>query len=239
LKKLINLFIILFMMTACSNANTDMNEIAEISEASGISYCKNTDTLVVATDEGSFYELTTDGDIIFEHYLGDYDLEGVVCKKKKFIFAVEDGALLKVNRETLKTKLLEIEGIWDQEFKFTKKHGIEGISKRGKFYFLSIQAKKKKDAYIVVVKMKKNYAKIVKVIHHKIIDSSGLQWHNNKLYILSDKKNKLYVYNLKQRKITKKIKLPEFAQEGITFDEEENVYFADDDGHIFKYGDFL
>jgi len=235
--KLTNLLIILFVLTACSSANS--NEIADIPEASGISYCKNTDTLVVASDEGSFYELTTDGEIISEHELGDYDLEGVVCKRNKFIFAVEGGALLRVNRETLKTKLVKIKGIKNQKFKFSDKHGIEGISKRGKLYYLSIQAKKKKDAYIVVVKMKKNYAKIVRIIHHKIIDSSGLQWYHHRLYIVSDKKDKLFVYNLKQRKIMKRIKLPKFAQEGITFDDDGNAYFADDDGHVLKYGDFL
>ena len=236
MKKLTKL-LILFMLTACSDA--DSNVIAEIPEASGISYCKNTDTLVVASDEGSFYELTTSGEIISEHKLGDYDLEGVVCKKNKFIFAVEGGSLLRVNRETLESKEVKIKGIKDQEFKFTNKHGIEGISKKGKFYYLSIQAKKKKDAYIVVVKMRKNYALIVKTIHHKIIDSSGLQWHNNKLYIVSDKKDKLYVYNLKQRKIMKRIKLPKFAQEGITFDDAGHAYFADDNGYVLKYGDFL
>jgi len=38
-----------------------------------------------------------------------------------------------------------------------------------------------------------------------------------------------------QNKIKKKITLPEFAQEGITFDNKANIYFADDDGAVMKY----
>jgi len=207
--------------------------IASIPEASGISYCEESDTLVVANDEGSFYELSTTGEILTEHKLGNYDLEGIVCEKEKFIFAIEGGALLEVNRKTLKSKVLKLKGTG---YKLTKKHGIEGITKIGDLYYLSIQEKKrKKDANLLVVKMGVNYAKVIQVINHKIIDSSGMQYHNKKLYILSDKKEKLYIYDLKREKILKKIKLPKFAQEGITFDKKGFVYFADDDGFVLKY----
>jgi len=207
--------------------------IASIPEASGISYCKESQTLVVANDEGSFYELSTTGEILTEHKLGNYDLEGVVCEKEQFVFAIEGGALLQVNRKTLKGKVLKLKG---SGYKLTKKHGIEGITKIGDFYYLSIQEKKrKKDANLLVVKLGRNYAKVINVINHKIIDSSGMQYHDKKLYILSDKKEKLYIYDLKREKILKKIKLPKFAQEGITFDKKGFVYFADDDGFILKY----
>ena len=76
---------------------------------------------------------------------------------------------------------------------------------------------------------------MVKTIKHNIADSAGMQYHNKKLYIVSDKKDKLYIYNLKKRKVKKKIKLPKFAQEGITFDNKQNIYFADDDGAVMKY----
>jgi len=62
-----------------------------------------------------------------------------------------------------------------------------------------------------------------------------MQYHDKKLYIISDKKDKLYIYNLKTNKILKKIKLPKFAQEGITFDKKGFVYFSDDDGFVLKY----
>ena len=100
---------------------------------------------------------------------------------------------------------------------------------------MSVQAKKKKDAKILVVKAGNNYAKIIDIIEHGIVDAAGLYYRDGKLYIVSDKKDKLYIYSLKQNKITKKFKLDKFAQEGITFDEDDNVYFADDDGTVKKY----
>ena len=81
-------------------------EIAKIPEASGIDYCKDSDTLIVANDEGWYYEITTDGEILSQNRVKKYDLEGVVCKKRSFMFAVEDRGLLKVNRETKEIKLI-------------------------------------------------------------------------------------------------------------------------------------
>jgi len=207
-------------------------KIASIPEASGISYCQNSKTLMVANDEGSFYELTPKGEILSRHKLGEYDLEGVVCQEKEIIFAIEGGAILRVNRKTLQSKYLKIQG---RDVHFSKKSGIEGITKIGDLYYLSIQAKKKKDAKILVVKLGNNYAKIIEIIEHRIIDSAGMEYHNGKLYIVSDKKDKLYIYDLKKRKIEKKFNLPKFAQEGVTFDTEGNIFFADDDGGVFRY----
>jgi len=223
----LTLLLSILSLNACAD-----NKIASIPEASGISYCKNSNSLIVANDEGSFYELTLDGAIIAQHKLGKYDLEGVVCEKYHLIFAVEDGALLKVNRETLKVKEFKIEGAG---FKFSKKSGIEGITKIDDLYCLSIQAKKAKKSKLLFVKLKKRSAKVVKSITHGIIDSAGMQYHKKKLYIVSDKKDKLYIYNLKKREIEKKIKLSKFAQEGITFDNNNHLYFADDDGAVMKY----
>jgi nitrite reductase/ring-hydroxylating ferredoxin subunit len=211
------------LFTACNAKSNNSHKIASIPEASGISYCHNSNTLMVANDEGSFYEITPNGAIISEHKLGKYDLEGVVCEDKKIIFAVEDGALLEVDRKTLKTKFLKIKG---QNFKFSKKSGIEGITKIKNLYYVSIQAKKEKDSIILVLKVGNNHAKVIKTIEHGIIDSAGMQYHDKKLYIVSDKKDKLYVYNLKKEKIKRKIKLPKFAQEGIAFGRNKDIYFA-------------
>ena len=225
--------LLILSVTACNGeSNPNPNKIASISEASGISYCDNTNTLMVANDEGSFYEITPDGDIISKYKLGKYDLEGVVCEDKKLIFAVEDGALLQVNRKTLKTKLLKIKG---QNFKFSKNAGIEGIVKIKNKYYLSIQSNKKKGSNLLVVKVGANYAKIIKIINHKIKDSAGLEYKDKKLYIVSDSKDKLYIYDLKTETIKKKIKLPKFAQEGVAFGKENDIFFADDDGAVMKY----
>lgn len=222
----------LLTFTACSNESQASNVIAKIPEASGISYCEDSKTLVVANDEGSFYELSRTGEILSEHKLGKHDLEGVVCEEDQFVFAIEKGALLLVDRKTLKSKKLKLKG---KNFELSKQAGIEGITKVKDFYYLSVQAKNKKDSKLLVVKAGANYAKVVDIIEHGIVDSAGLQFLDKKLYIVSDKKDKLYIYDLKREKILKKIKLDKFAQEGITFDNDGFVYFADDEGAVLKY----
>jgi uncharacterized protein YjiK len=187
---------------------------------------------MVANDEGSFYEITPSGKIISTYKLGDYDLEGVVCEEEKLVFAIEGEGLLEVNRKNMKKKLLKLKG---KEIKLSKKSGIEGLVKIDEHYYLSIQAKKKEDAQLLKVSTTPNYAKVLKVINHGIVDSAGLAFKKKKLYIVSDKKDKLYVYDLKREKIKKKIKLPKFAQEGIAFGKNNDVFFADDDGAVMKY----
>ncbi len=220
-----------FITLACSSEVN--HKITSIPEASGVSYCQNTNTLMVANDEGSFYEITPNGETIFRKKLGDYDLEGVVCNEKSIIFAVEDGYLLRVNRKSFKVKKIKIKG---SNIKFSKKSGIEGIARVGNDYYLSIQSKKDKSkAKLIVVKVGTNYAKVKKIINHGILDSAGMEYYKGKLYIVSDKKDKLYIYNIKNGKVKRKIKLDKFAQEGITFDNSGNIYFADDNGAVFKY----
>ncbi|HHD81784.1 MAG TPA: hypothetical protein ENK94_01160 [Campylobacterales bacterium] len=230
LTKLLPIIFISFL--GCSHSEANSHVIAKVPEASGISFCEDSNSLMVANDEGSFYELSPKGDILAEHRLGKYDLEGVVCEKENIVFAEETGSLLIVNRKTLKVKELKLKG---KSFKLSKKAGIEGIAKKGDLYYLSIQAKTKEDSKILVAKAGANHAKVVDVIEHGIIDSAGLQFRGKTLYIVSDKKDKLYLYNLKKGKIKKKIKLDKFAQEGITFDNQNNIYFADDDGAVRKY----
>ena len=53
--------------------------------------------------------------------------------------------------------------------------------------------------------------------------------------MLSDRKDLLIKYDLKNNKTVKKIKLPKSSQEGICFDDKNNIFIADDDGQILKY----
>jgi uncharacterized protein YjiK len=233
IQKLLYSSLFLLATTACNaDLDTHPNLIASIPEASGISYCSNSNTLIVANDEGSFYEITPKGEVLSQHKLGNYDLEGVVCEKKRIVFAVEGEGLLEVKRKNMEKKLLKLKG---KKIKLSKKSGIEGLVKVGKYYYLSIQAKKKKDAKLLKVATTPEYTKVLKVIEHGIIDSAGLEYKDKKLYIVSDKKDTLYVYNLKREKVLKKIKLPKFAQEGIAFGKNDDIFFADDNGAVMKY----
>jgi len=234
LKPTLSLLTILTLSSCNAESSLSKHKIASIPEASGISYCQNSNTLVVADDEGVSYEITPNGAILSEHKLGKYDLEGVVCEENNFIFAVETGSILVVSRANFEVKEVKLKG--SKLPKLSKKAGLEGIAKIGSTYYLTVQTKKQKSkAQFIVVKLGDKYAKVKEVVDHGIIDSAGMEYMDKKLYIVSDKKDKLYIYDLKKDKIIKKVKLPKFAQEGITFDKQGNVFLADDDGAVLKY----
>ena len=220
-----NIIFLLISILFLSCTNKTDKKIADIPEASGISFCRDTDTLVVANDEGYMYEISTKGKILKKHYLGKYDLEGVVCDKNRYIFADEKGGLLYVDRKSLKKTYRSL------RLKLPKNAGIEGIEKINNKLYLAIQAKKKSKSKILVVTPQ---AKIIKSIKTHITDMSGLSYYKNRFYIISDHHDKIYLYDLKKEKILKKYKVKKSAQEGITFDEKGSLYIADDNGKVFK-----
>lgn len=232
IKRFIPLTLLLLLCVSCSNNTKPSAHLVDIPEASGIDYCHNSESLVVANDEGSYYEISKEGKINNHVFLGDYDLEGVVCHDAHFVFAVEEGYLLRVNRKSQqKTRI----GLGYHEAKITKKRGIEGLAYHEGLYYISIQNKTDKLSKILVAKIEKDNAKVTHTIEHIIKDAAGMVYAQGHLYIVSDKKDKLYSYDLEKQRIVKKIPLQKFAQEGITFDTEGYVYFADDGGSIQKY----
>ena len=227
--------LIAFLFVGCDDSIGE--EIVKIPEASGISYCSNTDTLIVANDEGTYYEITPEGRVVEKVKLGKYDLEGVVCEDEQIIFVREDKGLLLVERKTGKKKKVYVDTMYAGKKRklFDKKSGIEGLAKVDNILYLSKQAKKKKNSFIAVVRMKPYPSRIMDIIEHGIVDVAGLTIHNNTLYMVSDKKDLLIKYNLEKKKIEQKVKLEEGSWEGIAFDTNGNVYLADDDGRVMKY----
>ena len=226
---------IALLLSSCSDAVGD--QIVKIPEASGISYCSNSDTLIVANDEGAYYEINRKGKILNKKKLGKYDLEGVVCEDEQMIFALENKGLLIVDRKRGKKKKVLIDTTY-QEKKlnlFNKKAGVEGIAKVGNTVYLAKQSKKKKHSFIAVVKLTPFPGKVIDVVEHHIADTSGLAYHKGYLYMVSDKKDLLIKYDLDKKKIVEKVKLGEGAWEGIAFDHKGYVYLADDDGRVMKY----
>ena len=224
-----------FLLPACADPKGE--EIVKIPEASGISYCSDSDTLIVVNDEGSYYEINKKGKILQKKKLGKYDLEGVVCEEDQLIFAREDKGVVIVDRKrgTKKKVTLDILYHGKKLSLFDKKEGIEGITKSGNILYLSKQSKKKKGSFIAVVKLKPYPSRIIDVIKPQIADISGLDNHEGYLYMVSDKKDLLIKFDLEKKKIIQKVKLPEGAWEGIAFDSKGNVYLADDDGRVVKY----
>ncbi len=226
---------IVLSLSACGDPLGE--KIVKIPEASGISYCHSSDTLIVANDEGKYYEINRKGKILEKVKLGKYDLEGVVCEDEELIFVIENKGLLIVDRKTGKKKKVIVDTSYQgKKIKlFGKKEGIEGIAKVDNMVYLAKQSKKKKRSFIAVIRLTPYPSRIVDVIEHHIADTAGLAYHDGYLYMVSDKKDLLIKYDLKKRKSVQKIKLEKGAWEGITFDHKGYVYLADDDGRVMKY----
>ncbi len=243
----ISLLAISLLFTSCqAKEKLTLKKIANIPEASGVCYSKKSDTLFVVGDEGRVYELSKDGKIVKKAYLGKYNFEGIACDDEtSSLYAVVEGkdnivlidkrsfrVQSKINiKRTYKGKLI-LKKDW-------KKRGLEGITLDNSSIYLSNQSKKflpKEDPSVIIKidKKKRKKAKIKELIDPHIKDISGLDIHNSILYMVTDRHNLLILYDLSKKKILKRIKLPKFAVEGIAFDDDGFIYFADDNGHIFK-----
>ncbi|HQR74634.1 MAG TPA: SdiA-regulated domain-containing protein [Sulfurovum sp.] len=210
--------------------------LVKIPEASGIDYCSDSDTLIVANDEGRYYEIDKQGKILHQTTVGQYDLEGVVCEKESLLFAVENKGLLRVDRKTGKSEEVKIAQKYQGKSLgiFAKKAGVEGIAKAGDTLYLAKQSKKKKDSFIAVVELTVGTSAVVDVIEHHLADTAGLTLHEGYLYMVSDKEDVLMVYHIRKKKMVQKVKLGEGAWEGVAFDNKGDVYLADDDGRVVK-----
>lgn len=225
----------ILLVSAC--AAPEGKVIAKIPEASGISYCSKDKMFIVVNDEGSYYEMSRKGKILYKTKLGKYDLEGVVCEDEQMIFALENKGILIVDRNTGKKKKVPLDTFYNGKKLplFDKKSGVEGIAKVGNILYLAKQSKKKKKSYIAVVKLTPYPSRIVDILEHHVSDTAGLTYHDGYLYMVSDKEDLLIKYDLDKKKSVQKVKLEKGAWEGIAFDNKGNVYLADDDGRVLKY----
>jgi len=223
------------LVSACAGLEGEV--IAKIPEASGISYCSGDDTLVVANDEGIFYKISRKGKILQKTKLGDYDLEGVVCEETQMIFALENKGMLIIDSQSGDKKEIPLDTTYKGKklSLFSKRSGVEGITKVGNSVYLAKQSNKKKSSFIAVVRLMPYPAKIVDVIEHHIADTAGLAYHDGYLYMVSDKEDLLIKFDLEKKKVVQKITLEKGAWEGIAFDAKGFVYLADDEGRIVKY----
>ena len=243
MKKLIFTLIIIIVnlfMVGCSKKN---EVIANIPEASGICYSKTLNSLFVANDEGTIFEISKNGKILRKNYLGDFDLEGVVCDdaKQQLLFAVEgDDNIIIVDQINLTIKDKIVVKSYFQNRKILKKgnnKGLEGITMddKGNIY-VSNQSYKflpKKDPSVILKVNKKG--EILELYDIGFSDMAGITFHNDLFYIVSDDENLLIIYDLTIKKIIETIKLgSDRAQEGTCFDDKDAMYIADDNGYIIK-----
>lgn len=244
MKRVVLIWGVLFIMIGCEGKS---NEIAKIPEASGICFSKKSQTLFVAQDEGKVFEISKEGNILREKWLGKYNLEGVACDdiEGELLFAVEGkDNILVVNQKNLEIKNnIKIKRAYNGKvilIKDRKSHGIEGIAIVEDYLYISNQSNKflpKKDPSLLI-KVKKSTRKkvaILELVEHGYKDVSGLTYHDKHLFMVSDSKNLLIKYSLKKQRVVGTAKLPKFAQEGVAFDDKGCIYFANDKGSVYKY----
>ncbi|MDD2789187.1 MAG: SdiA-regulated domain-containing protein [Sulfurimonas sp.] len=220
----------------------DAKSFATIPEASGICFVQKTQELIVVNDEGWIYRLSLKGEIVEKKYLGEYDLEGVAydaqtnrlllaeeARNSILIVDIESLALIKevrINPFYKDTKILET----------SKNDGIEDIAINNGTIYLSKQSYDASSTFVFSIDtLEHTEAKITQIFKHGYIDIAGLCFDGGFLYMTSDKKNLLIKYDLANNKTIQEIKLPKSSQEGICFDERDNLYIADDKGKILRY----
>lgn len=221
------------------------NVIAKIPEASGICFYTPSKTLFVVNDEGNIYELSKKGKIKREHSLGDFDLEGIACDNEKellYLCVEGDDSVLVVDVKSFKIiKEVPIKRKFNgiKVLKKDKKHGLEAIEIIDGVIYLSNQSYNiypKEDSSIVftIDTLAKNKAKITKIFNHGYVDIAALSYYQNILYMISDHDNLLIAYDPKNEKTIKTYKLPKASQEGLCFDDDGEIYIADESGKIIK-----
>ena len=234
--------------------------IATIREASGICYIKASETFFVVGDNGFVYQIGKSGDILDWHdfALRDHrDFEGITYDEKKdLLYIAVEGVdnLLVIDRsytvhEELNIERKDIHG--DKILEKDNQNGIEAITFVADALYIANQSYTFLPELDPSVLIKLDLPESDKVLLEKVVslepytDIAGLDYHDKRIYLVSDDEKLLLVYDPQKEEITDSISLKSFdaaledmAIEGVAFDDNGYIYFAYDDkedGGIFRY----
>lgn len=224
-----------------------------IEEPSGICFLKQTGTLFVVSDEGFIFEIDKLGKILRRSYLGG-DLEDV-CPgpdANTLLVAVErEDKLLVVDwRNLVSIQEILIDSWADGRLILEEDddHGIEGlIYYRGtvlvtnQSYIIvdSTSGHKSDSSALLTIAPPKCHdcdAEIVFVDYQQYPDLAAVSApsDSSNLFLISDEEDLLLEYNPVAGVIVEEYKLFGEEQEGLAFDDEGNLYIAQDSGGILK-----
>lgn len=224
MKKILTLVILVITLTSCSISK----KLSDIPEASWL--CQNDSYYYTVSDKWIVYKLKNDWYILKENNLWKEDLEWIVCNINGLYALVESGKLIELDYDlnVLNTYKLE-----DRDKYFTKKAWAEGITYVNWYFYISSQSEENN-----LLK----YEMVSNTTHLKLIDKysipykdlSWLDYYNNLLYIVSDKNNKIYKYDINSNKIVWNIDLGKWNWEWISINKNWDIYLADDKWFIIK-----
>jgi len=228
MKKILTLFFFIFILSSCWNSEKSIS----FSEASGICYMENQDIFYVVSDEWEIQKINSNLKKL-EYFQFDkkYDFEAIICDEW-------NNLLLTINEETWKIYKIDLKN----NFKIINKYKIKWYKVEKKWiewftkvwknkYIISTQTKEEN---LLILDFTDNEFKIIKKINFLYNDLSWLSFYNGLLYIISDKNDKIFVYNLENNKIIKSIDLKKWDWEGISFDKKWNLFLTDDKWRIVK-----
>ena len=227
--KKILLFILIFVLYSC---NINAKSI-DFSESSWICYMQDKDVFYVVSDEWEIQKIDSNLEKIgYFQFDEKYDFEAIVCdEKNNILYTIDEKKwqIYKINSKDDKFNILEKYNInW---YKLDEKW-IEWFTKISENkYVISTQTKKDN---LLIIEFKNNIFKVIQKIDFPYIDLSWLEYKNNNLYIISDKNDKVFIYDLEKEKILREINLDKWAWEWISFDKKWYMFLADDDGRIVK-----
>jgi len=226
-------------------------------EPSGIVYHGGRDTLFVVSDEGWLCEVTKDGELIKNEFIRHADFEGVTYNPATGLLylAVEgEEKILEVNPDSFSVlREYTINRTFEGETVLaTGGQGIEAITfvpdpghPEGGTFFVANQNFTLDDPddlsaifeiYVPLISSQESAeVDILQYFSIGVVDMSGLYYNssNTHLYVISDTENMMYEIT-KLGVVVNSFSLIGNDQEGITFDDENFMYIAQDSGGVIK-----
>lgn len=228
--------------------NTDIIKTSSKIEPSGVVFNKKSKSVFIVSDNGYICEIKGSGEEICRRDK-KRDLEGITIKDNGELIAIEEGKdnILYLNKDLSVNKNFSVDREFNGKLVLNKDgDGLESIAfhkSQGNldFFFVANQSKKfdgddKSAIFYISVDRNSFFNKNASIISYfpsSIKDISDMTFHNNSLYVLSDKENKLYIYSFFNDKLILEnvFDIPGNDQEGI-FIFDNKIYIAQDSGDI-------
>jgi len=232
LKKILILILTILFLTSCWDNTKSIN----FAESSGICYMPNQNIFYVVSDEWEIQKVNSNLEKL-EYFKFDknYDFEAIICDEKNNNLLIIDEKVWEIYKIEMSTEgfsSLKITKSYKINWYKLDKKWIEWFAKIWENKYV-ISTQTKKENLLILEFVDKDF-KVTKKIDFPYKDLSGLEYFNKKLYIISDKNDKVFIYDLEKEKINKIINLQKWAWEWISFDKNWNMFLSDDDWKIVK-----